>query len=701
MQNVKGGTVATKTCGGTAGVLPMERSKATFDVNALKMILYGGEERYKEVQQWRKIFDPKEHPEFDFTYDIYDERKVAWKKSLSRTFAAHKIAKSKPDMLSNHMQGRLSIGNYVQNSSSAAGNHFGIFVGALQMMANDEQLKKWFRRAINMEITGAYAQTELGHGSNVRALETTATYDEKTKEFVIDSPTLSSLKWWPGCFGLMATHAIVYARLILKGKDHGIQAFMVQLRDENHDPMPGIDVGDIGPKMGYNLVDNGYCRFDHVRIPRDHMLSKYKVITDNGELQSTRAIKKGSAASSNKLKYLVMIRTRVGLAYSAYSTLAKACTIAIRYSAVRIQGFKNTRQGSLQSGENQVLDYKMQQYRLFKWLSMSYAFYFVAEDLIRQLFGFYMTLQSEGDVSGLPELHASSAALKAFLTNYTGDGIEECRRCCGGHGSTMNSGIAKLVVDYNSVAPIAEGDKIILVLQTARFLVRAVQAIRKGAQLKGSAAYLTEKVPKPDFNDPFDLQKLLEAFKFRAQRSAIAVTDSFEERMRAGEPFDQAWNNCAVDLVKAAQDHTFVLILAMFIARLEETKNDDVRGVLTTLAQHFALVQIRENGADWTGFITRDQVASVNKAVFYLLGKIRRNAVPLVDAFGFTDNDLKSAIGRYDGNVYEALFDYAKKSPLNDKNYIREFWEEYLKPKLDIDYIKQGKQIQRAGHSKL
>jgi acyl-CoA oxidase len=62
-------------------------------------------------------------------------------------------------------------------------------------------------------------------------------------------------------------------------------------------------------------------------------------------------------------------------------------------------------------------------------------------------------------------------------------------------------------------------------------------------------------------------------------------------------------------------------------------------------------VQVLENGADWTGFITRDQLAGVNKAVFYLLGEIRRNAVPLVDSFDFSDNELRSAIGRYDGNV--------------------------------------------------
>src|SRR5690242_11021087 len=91
------------------------------------------------------------------------------------------------------------------------------------------------------------------------------------------------MKWWPGCFGLLATHCIVYARLLLAGKDYGIHSFMVQLRDENHQTLSGIEVGDIGPKMGWGLVDNGYARFNHVRIPRTNLLSKYQHVTSEGE----------------------------------------------------------------------------------------------------------------------------------------------------------------------------------------------------------------------------------------------------------------------------------------------------------------------------------------------------------------------------------------------------------------------------------
>jgi len=83
------------------------------------------------------------------------------------------------------------------------------------------------------KILGCYAQTELGHGSNVASLETTATLDKTTDEFIINSPTTTSTKFWPGDLGMYSSHAIVFARLIIDSVDYKVQPFMVQLRDLN------------------------------------------------------------------------------------------------------------------------------------------------------------------------------------------------------------------------------------------------------------------------------------------------------------------------------------------------------------------------------------------------------------------------------------------------------------------------------------
>lgn len=121
----------------------------------------------------------------------------------------------------------------------------------------------------NVDIVGCYAQTELGHGSNVAGLETTATFDQVADEFVINTPSVTATKYWPGDMGMFASHAIVFARLLIGDSDHGVQPFMLQLRDtETWKLCPGIKAGDLGPKIGYPGKNNGWASFDHVRIPR-------------------------------------------------------------------------------------------------------------------------------------------------------------------------------------------------------------------------------------------------------------------------------------------------------------------------------------------------------------------------------------------------------------------------------------------------
>ena len=122
----------------------------------------------------------------------------------------------------------------------------------VENLANAEQLAYWMPKVANVDIIGCYAQTELGHGSNVAGLETTATLDKSTDEFVIHTPTISATKYWPGDLGMFASHAFVFARLIIDGEDYGIQPFMVQIRDvETWKMCPGVKCGDLGPKIGY------------------------------------------------------------------------------------------------------------------------------------------------------------------------------------------------------------------------------------------------------------------------------------------------------------------------------------------------------------------------------------------------------------------------------------------------------------------
>ncbi|XP_034197728.1 putative peroxisomal acyl-coenzyme A oxidase 1.2, partial [Prunus dulcis] len=305
-----------------------------------------------------------------------------------------------------------------------------MFVPFIKGSGTEEQQEKWLPLAYKMQIIGCYAQTELGHGSNVQGLETTATFDPKTDEFVLNSPTLTSSKWWPGGLGKAATHAVAFARLITDGKDHGVNGFIVQLRNlDDHLPLPGITVGDIGMKFGngaYNSMDNGVLRFDNVRIPRDQMLMRVAQVTREGKYVQSNV--------PRQLLYGTMVFVRQTIVADASTALSRAVCIATRYSAVRRQF------GSENGGvETQVIDYKTQQSRLFPLLASAYAFRFVGEWLKWLYTDVTQKLQAN-DFSTLPEAHACTAGLKSLTTSATADAIEECRKLCGGHGYLSNSG---------------------------------------------------------------------------------------------------------------------------------------------------------------------------------------------------------------------------------------------------------------------
>lgn len=141
------------------------------------------------------------------------------------------------------------------NEASPLTMHYKMFMPTIREQGTPEQHKLFLEKAQKFEIIGCYAQTELGHGSNVRGLETTAVWNPDDKTFTIHSPALTASKWWIGTLGKMANHAVVMAQLVVKGKVLGPHPFIVPIRDlKTHEPLPNVHVGDIGPKFGFNSV---------------------------------------------------------------------------------------------------------------------------------------------------------------------------------------------------------------------------------------------------------------------------------------------------------------------------------------------------------------------------------------------------------------------------------------------------------------
>lgn len=382
--------------------------------------------------------------------------------------------------------------------------HLSMFIPIMEYHTSPEQKALWLEAARSFRIIGAYAQTELTHGSNVRGIETTATFDQTTDEFVIHSPALTSAKWWPGGLAHTATHACVYANLLVHGKNYGPHPFLVQLRSLiDHTLYEGIETGDIGPKAGYNSMDNGYSLFLNVRIPRTQMLMGYAQVSPTGQYTKQDG--------AEKVAYGIMLDVRARICVNSAYVLARALTISIRYSCVRTQGFASTSSSSKEkeSGERTelaVLEYPTQQQVLMPLLALSYALHFTGAEVRRD----YRRYTASQDMSLLPDLHASSAGLKALITYRVSEGVEACRKMCGGHGFLSNAGFVELQTSYLAFCTL-EGTKEVLQQQTGRYLLKQLQgAMKSTTRDTGSArtnrrerslplsprtAYLAECVP--------------------------------------------------------------------------------------------------------------------------------------------------------------------------------------------------------------
>ncbi|PRQ44619.1 putative acyl-CoA oxidase [Rosa chinensis] len=654
--------------------LAHERSKAQFSVEEMKIIWAGSLHAFQVSDRIARLV--ASDPGFRKDNRAVLSRKELFKSALRK--AAYVWKRINELALSEEEASWLRF--YVDELAYAY-IHWSIFVPAIKGSATEEQQQKWLPLANNMQIIGTYAQTELGHGSNVRGLETTATFDQETDEFIIHSPTLTSSKWWPGGLGKVATHAVVYARLITDGQDYGVHGFLVQIRSlDDHFPLPGVTVGDIGMKFGsgaFNSIDNGFLRFNHVRIPRNQMLMRVSQVTRQGKYVESNVPK--------QLIYGAMLYARQTIVADASIALSRAVCIATRYSAVRRQFGRPHEDQNGNGVETQVIDYNTQQSRLFPLLASAYAFRFVGEwlkwlytDLIQKL--------EANDFSTLAEAHACTAGLKSLTSSTAADGIEECRKLCGGHGYLSSSGLPEL---YAAFVPACtyEGDNIVLLLQVSRFLMKTISQLQTGKKSIGTTAYMGHvehliqchcKVQKAE--DWLNPSVILEAFEARAIRLSVACAENLT---KFATPL-QGFSELSPDLVEAAVAHCQLIVVSKFIEKLQQNiEGNGVKQQLETLCNIYCLNLIHKHLGDFlsTRSISPKQASLASDQLRSLYSKLRPNVIALVDAFNYTDHFLGSVLGRYDGNVYPKLYEEACKDPLND-SIVPDGYHEYIQPVL-------------------
>lgn len=547
--------------------------------------------------------------------------------------------------------------------------HTAMFVEAVREQADDAQRAYWMPKLESWEVVGAYAQTELGHGSNVRGIECEARWDSDGKEFVLHSPTLTASKWWNGTLGRTATHAVVIARLLVPEKegdsvDHGPRPFIVRVRDaRTHLPPPSIVVGDIGAKYGYASMDNAYMLFNQHRVPHDALLCRYATVNPETGVY-TRPKNPASV-------YGTMTRNRSIIVMNARLALARAVTVAVRYLSIRRQ-FRDQDADSSTSPEVNVLDYSTVQIRVLPLLATLFALNYSGAEMWNLWQRTRGSNELDSDHAELSELHVTSSGLKSLATELAANGVETCRRAMGGHGYGGGSGLVQLNADYLS-KPTVEGDNWMITQQVARSLLRKIREkpwLNSNSALSRTDEYLqkfgdvkSQKCAQALSGD----SSIVEAFERRAASLAFKA-------YHAREVEGQSWNSLLIQFHKLSRSYSQAMLVSNFHAAVTGSASFDAvtQGVLLSLFRLFALTTMDVEAREFqtSGAVSNEDLDVLPAKILEIMQSLRPHCVRLVDAWAIPDYLLDSALGRYDGNAYEDLFNRAHVlNPLNRETF--------------------------------
>jgi len=677
-------------------ILDKERQGSSFTTRELTYVLDGSKEmtETKELMASMIESDPvlRDDDRFDLTRPQARERTM---EKVARVIEMWSLAASGDNQRELPKVGKKSKSDAAEKKKATAdafwgmmslydpswatriGVHYGLFFSAFQGQGTEEQQKKYMDDIQSMKIIGCYAMTELGHGSYIRGFETTSTYDKKTQEFIINSPTDTSTKWWIGLAGQTATHTVAFARLIIDEKDYGVHSFLVPLRSmENGTPLPGISVGDCGAKMGRNGLDNGWIQFHNVRVPRDNMLMRWAQVSPDGVY---------TKPPKAQLSYGALLAGRVTMIQDSSDYAKKALTIAIRYSAVRRQFPDPT-----EKEEQQILNYQSHQFRLMPLLATCYALHFTAQQTKKKFEQLQEDLET-GDITNLGGVHATSAGLKAFSTWWCNEALEQARQCLGGHGYSAYAALSSFLQDF-AVMCSWEGDNTVMAQQLAKFLMKTLKHAKQGKKFTGFEKYLqkTHRIMKDnqarvkthaDFLKP-DVQ--LQILRRITVRQILKTSDRLNTEKSKGRNKEEAWNDCMMDLIRCARLHCDYFVLHCFIEAIEAVPEDanGVKRILKKLCDLQAVITIDKyiGLALEDRFLNSKQSDMLHELQRTLCKQLRKDAIPLVDAFNLPDFVINSPLGRADGDVYKHYLETVKKAP--NAIGVAPYWEKLVKPML-------------------
>jgi len=543
-----------------------------------------------------------------------------------------------------------------------AGVQWGLFGAAILHLGTPEQHDRLLPGAMSIEVPGAFAMTETGHGSDVASIATTATYDPDTEEFVIHTPFRAAWKDYLGNAAEHGTAAVVFAQLVTRGVNHGVHAFYTTIRETLPDGSAGAFVDGVGGeddglKGGLNGIDNGRLHFDQVRVPREDLLARYGQVAPDGTYSSP--IESPGRRFFTMLGSLVQGRVSLDGAAGVASKIALAT--AVRYGNERRQFSSGTG-----SDETVLLDYGEHQRRLLPLVAHAYAGHF-AHDRLLDLF--HAVFSGETDTpESREDLETMAAALKPVSTWRALETLQTAREACGGQGFLTENRLVSLRADMD-VYVTFEGDNTVLLqlvgkrlladyaagfkgidgIGMARFVVeraadsvlyrtplgRVAQTLQDRGEVRRSAGHLREEVAQR------------ELLTDRVETMVADLASALRPASKMGrEEAAALFNTHQHELIEAARAHADLVQWEAFSKALGDVVDPDTQLVLTWVRDLYGLSVIEKNLAWYliNGRLTAQRARTVSSYTDRLVARLRPYAQDLVDGFGYGPEHVRATI---------------------------------------------------------
>ncbi len=519
------------------------------------------------------------------------------------------------------------------------GVQYGLWGMSILSLGTEKHYQKYLAEVGKAKLPGCFAMTETHHGSNVKGIETTATYSHTTRTFTINTPEKYARKEYIGNAAVHGEMATVFAKLVIGGKDYGVNAFIVPIRDKERNVLPGVTIEDCGHKMGLNGVDNGIIFFSNVEIPYDNMLDRFAQVNDQGEFESP--------IPSDNRRFFTMLGTlvggRIGIPRSALSATKTGLAIAIKY------GDRRRQFGPEGGKEVPILNYRMHQRRLMPYLANAYALHFGLQYLTKR---FVNRKEDE-----MQDIEALAAGMKSYATWNARNTLQECREACGGKGYLSENRIDDLKND-TEIYTTFEGDNTVLMQLVAK---NRLGEFRKQYGEMNISAILNYVVDKAKTSvtekNPFAIRNTDEAhlkdpqfhkhaFEYREKELTSSAARRFKKLVDDGlDTFDAA-NIMHPHMLQIADAYLNRVLLEQFYVQIEAVTYPALKEVLTRLYNLFALNKLEENKGWYLeqGYMDGVKTKAIRKLVGQLCWEIRQDAVPLTDAFNIPENCLGAIV---------------------------------------------------------